>query len=142
VPLPFRLRPGQRGVAVRLNELEAEVMDVVWSRNFDGFAVSDVLGVLEQRREIAYTTVMTTLVRLHEKGVLERQREGKRYLYRPRWSREEFLKQTTREVLEQIGEPAGRESFALLVESVSSADAGALDELERLIRLRRKELGS
>jgi predicted transcriptional regulator len=136
------LRPGQRGLAVRLHELEAEVMDVVWSRRFERFAVSDVLAVLEQRREIAYTTVMTTLVRLHEKGLLERERDGKRYLYRPRWSREEFLKQTTREVLEQIGEPAGRESFALLVESVSSADTGALDELERLIKLRRKELGS
>jgi predicted transcriptional regulator len=84
---------------------------------------------------------MTTLARLHEKGLLKRQRDGKRYLYLPRFSREEFLKQTAREVFEQIGEPAGRESLALLVESVSSADAGALDELERIIELRRKELG-
>jgi predicted transcriptional regulator len=142
MPLPFRLRPGERGVAVRLHELEAEVMDVVWSRDFAEFAVSDVQRVLEQRREIAYTTVMTTLSRLYDKGVLARTRNGKRYLYRPRFTREEFLKQTTREVLERIGEPARQESFALLAESVSSADAGALDELERLIQLRRKELGS
>lgn len=116
-------------------------MDVVWSRKFERFAVSDVLSVLEKRREIAYTTVMTTLVRLHEKGILKRKRDGKRYLYLPRFSREEFLKQTAREVLEQIGPPADQESLSLLAERVSSADAAALDELERLIKLRRKELG-
>ena len=86
-------------------------MDVVWSRGFQRFAVSDVLSVLEKRRDVAYTTVMTTLGRLHEKGLL-------------------------------TGGPADRESLALLVETVSSADAGALDELERVIKLRRKELGS
>jgi predicted transcriptional regulator len=138
----FRLRSGKRGLAIRLHDLESEVMDVVWSRKLDKFAVSDVLAVLERRREIAYTTVMTTLARLHGKGLLKRQRDGKRYLYSPRYSREEFLKQTARDVLERIGEPASRESFVLLVESVSSADAGALDELERIIELRRKELGT
>ena len=45
-------------------------------------------------------------------------------------------------MFESLGEPAGRESLALLVETVSSADTSALDELERLIQLRRKELGS
>ena len=116
-------------------------MDVVWSRRLQQFAVSAVLNVLEKRRDIAYTTVMTTLARLHEKGLLERNKAGKRYLYAPKMSREEFLQQTAREVLEGIGEAGGRESLALLVETVSSADGEALDELERLIRLRRKELG-
>lgn len=139
--MAFRLRPGKRGVALRLHDLEAEVMDVVWSRGLQQFAVSAVLNVLEKRRDIAYTTVMTTLARLHEKGLLERNKAGKRYLYEPRMSREEFLQQTAREVLEGIGEAGGRESLALLVETVSSADGEALDELERLIRLRRKELG-
>ena len=137
----FRLRQGQRGVALRLHDLEAEVMDVVWSRPLGRFAVSDVLSVLERRREIAYTTVMTVVSRLHEKGLLKRHRDGKRYVYQTRMSREEFLQQTARKVLKDIGEPARRESLALLVETVSSADAGALDELERLIRRRRQELG-
>ena len=140
MPLSFRLRNGKRGLAVRLHDLEAEVMDVVWSRRLERFAVSDVLGVLEKRREIAYTTVMTTLARLHDKGLLKRRRDGKRYLYESRMSREDFLKQTAREVLEGIGAPGGHESLALLVETVSSADAKALDELEHLIELRRKEL--
>lgn len=117
-------------------------MDVVWSRGLQHFAVSEVLAVLEKRREIAYTTVMTTVARLHDKGLLKRKREGKRYLYEVRLTREEFLQQTAREVLQQIGEPAGRESLAFLVDTISAADSEALDELERIIDLRRKELGS
>ncbi len=138
----MRLRPGKKGIAVRLFDLEAEIMDVVWSRRLERFAVSDVLCVLERRRDIAYTTVMTTLARLYDKGVLQRHRDGKRYLYSPRFSREQFLQSTARDVLAGLGESGGRHALSLLVETVSSADEQVLDELERIIRLRRKELGS
>jgi predicted transcriptional regulator len=140
--MTFRVRSGKKGVALRLHDLEAEIMDVVWSRGLDGFAVNDVLAVLEKRRDIAYTTIMTTLARLHDKGVLERRRDGKRYLYSPRGSREEFLRDTAREVLEGLGSAKGREAFALLADAVSSADSAVLDELEERIRRRRRELGS
>lgn len=138
----MRLRQGQKGIAVRLFDLEAEIMDVVWSRRLERFAVSDVLTVLERRREIAYTTVMTTLGRLYDKGVLQRHRDGKRYLYSPRFSREQFLQSTARDVLKGLGDSAGRQALSLLVETVSSADEKVLDELERIIRMRRKELDS
>lgn len=138
--MEFRIRKGQDGAAIRLHDLEAEIMDVVWSRGLKDFAVSDVHTTLEARREIAYTTVMTTLARLHEKAVLERRREGKRYLYTPRYSREEFVQATVREVLESIGSAAGRDVLALLVETASAADEAALDELDRMIRRRRREL--
>lgn len=138
--MEFRIRKGQDGAAIRLHDLEAEIMDVVWSRGLREFAVSDVLETLERRRDIAYTTVMTTLVRLHEKGVLERRRDGKRYLYTPRYTREAFVQATVREVLESLGNAAGRDVLALLVETASAADEAALDELERMIRRRRREL--
>jgi predicted transcriptional regulator len=138
--MEFRIRKGQDGAAIRLHDLEAEIMDVVWSRGLREFAVSDVLETLERRRDIAYTTVMTTLVRLHEKGVLERRRDGKRYLYTSRYTREAFVQATVREVLESLGNAAGRDVLALLVETASSADEAALDELERMIRRRRREL--
>lgn len=117
-------------------------MDVIWARGWQSVAVADVLGVLVKRREIAYTTVMTTLVRLHEKGILERTLQGKRYLYTPVLSRQEFLQTTAREVLENLGASGVKESLAMLVQTVSSSDSESLDELERLIRRRREELGS
>jgi predicted transcriptional regulator len=139
--MAFRLREGQTGIRARLHELEADIMDVVWSRRLEGFAVGDVLHVLERRREIAYTTVMTTLTRLHEKGLLARRKDGKRYLYSPRRTREEFLLETAREVLDGLEEAHPQQAIALLAEKVSEAGADELDELERMIRRRRKELG-
>ena len=89
-------------------------------------------------RPLAYTTVMTTLARLHEKGLLSRKRDGKRYLYSARLSRQEFLEATAREVLDRsIDEPT---ALALLAEKVSEASATELDDLEALIQRRRQEL--
>lgn len=137
--MTFRLRSGKKGLELRLHELEATIMDVVWSRRLESFAVSDVLAVLEKQRDIAYTTVMTTVVRLHRKGLLRRVREGKRYLYFPKLTREQFLESTAREVLD--GAVAAPQAMAMLVEKVSEASASELDALEALIRRRRRELG-
>ena len=136
--MTFRVRSGKSGLELRLHELEATIMDVVWSQKLAAFTVNDVLSVLQKRRDIAYTTVMTTLARLHEKGVLERSREGKRYLYDPKLSREEFLQATAREVLD--GTVSHHQAMALLVQKVAETSAAELDELEALIRQRRKEL--
>lgn len=137
--MSYRVRSGKRGLELRLHELEAAIMDVIWARGLVGFCVHDVLAVLERQRDIAYTTVMTTLSRLHEKGLLVREREGKRYLYSPRLSRERFLESTAREVLE--GALDEQQALAMLVEKVSASSSSELDELEELIRRRRKELG-
>lgn len=137
--MTFRIRNGKRGIAIRLHELEAAIMDVVWKKGLSSFAVADVLHVLERSRDIAYTTVMTTVVRLHQKGLLARTRDGRRYLYSPNLTREEFLNATAREVLD--GAVGGPQAFAMLAERVADASHNELDELERVIRERRKELG-
>jgi predicted transcriptional regulator len=134
----FRLRPGKKGIELRLHELEAVIMDVIWSRRLSCFAVGDVLAILEKQRDIAYTTVMTTVARLYDKGLLGRERDGKRYLYSPKLTREEFLESTAREVLaEAVG---GQQAMAMLAEKVSEASSGELDKLEALIQKRREEL--
>lgn len=136
--MTFRLRPGKKGLELRLHELEAAIMDVVWSRKFSSFAVGDVLAILERQRDIAYTTVMTTMTRLHDKGLLGRERDGKRYLYSPKVTREEFMTSTARTVLDEA--VAGHQAMAMLAEKVSEASAGELDDLEALIQRRREEL--
>ncbi len=134
----IRFRPEQEGLRTSLFDLEATVMEVIWDAHWPEFAVSDVHRDLERRREIAYTTVMTTKVRLHEKGLLGRRREGRRYVYETLMSRDEFIAQMTREVLQSLP-PAGRDTaLALLVERVAVADEAGLDQLEALIRARRE----
>lgn len=137
----FRLRHGQSGIRARLHDREADIMDVVWSRGLERFTVGDVLRVLERRRDVAYTTVMTMLGRLHEKGLLDRHKDGKRYVYSARMTREEFMQDTAREVLEGLEKVSSPHAVALLAERVSSAGSDELEELEAAIRKRREELG-
>lgn len=56
-------------------------------------SVAEVLEALRrsQRREHAYTTIMTVMSRLHEKGVLTRERRGRQYIYRPSASEAELV---------------------------------------------------
>jgi predicted transcriptional regulator len=69
-------------------DLEAVVMERVRSTD-DPVTVREVLADLATRREIAYTTVMSTMDNLHRKGWLNRTREGRAYSYWPTVTREQ-----------------------------------------------------
>jgi len=137
----YLIRPDGAGVRASLFELEADIMEVVWAHDWDGFAVSDVHEALLAEREIAYTTVMTTVSRLYDKGILDRQKDGRRYLYRPLFTRESFLRALTREVFERLPASSQDEAIAFLVERVEEAGSDELDRLEALIARRRSEIG-
>jgi predicted transcriptional regulator len=138
----IRIRPEQVGLRASLFDLEAEIMEVVWSQGWDGFTVTDVHEHLVAQREIAYTTVMTTLSRLYDKELLSREKDGRRYIYQARMTRSEFIEAMTREVLSSLP-PVGQETaVALLVERVAEADEAELAHLEALIRKRREVSGA
>lgn len=134
----IRIRPEQDGLRTSLFDLEAEIMELVWSNAWDEFAVSEVHILLEAQREIAYTTVMTTVSRLYDKELLRRRKDGRRYLYQPAMSRAQFIEAMTREVLNSLP-PVGQDTaVALLVERVAQADDDELDRLEAMIQQRRR----
>ncbi len=134
----LRFRPEQSGLRASLFDFEAEIMELVWSKAWQEFAVSDVHVALVKKREVAYTTVMTTVSRLFDKGLLERHKDGRRYVYHPAMDRTAFIEAMTREVLGSLP-PVGQEvAVALLVERVAEADDGELDRLEALIQERRR----
>ncbi len=99
--------PAQRGIKQVLGKLEAEVMQILWLQPSQ--AVSEVETQLRRKREVARTTVMTTLDRMHNKGYLTREKQGKAFIYSPRYSREDFERRMAQEVLGAllggIGEP-------------------------------------
>ena len=66
-----------------LGELETAVLDVLWSCP-TALSVREVLTHVRRRPPLAYTTVLTVLDRLHGKGVVVREKEGKAYHYSPR----------------------------------------------------------
>ena len=81
-----------------MGELEAAVMDVLWDRG-GWLTPGEVQEVLSGEHRVAYTTVMTILVRLWTKDRLERQRDGRAFAYRPRKSREEHAAERMGELL-------------------------------------------
>lgn len=136
----IRIRPEQQGLRAALFDLEADIMETVWTKGWQEFTVADVHHELERHRTIAYTTVMTTVVRLHEKDLLNRVRDGRRYVYKPQMDRAEFTEAMARELLGSLSRLGHEQAMALLVDQVAESDADELKHLEALIRRRRKEL--
>lgn len=136
----IRIRPEETGLRASLFDFEAEIMELVWGGPMKNFSVHDLHEILQERRDVAYTTVMTTLNRLCEKEILARVKDGRRFLYRPRLSRAEFIRQMTRNVMNSLPPLGQSEAVAMLVERVSSSDEAALDALEALIQKQRERL--
>jgi predicted transcriptional regulator len=93
-----------------LGPLESEVMETVW--DLGETTVRDVHAELAPRRDLAYTTVMTTMTRLAAKGLLHRDTSGLAHRYRPTVSRDDYARSTVTSVvdwlLDSFPEPAMR----------------------------------
>jgi predicted transcriptional regulator len=85
---------------------------------------------------------MTTLDRLHKKGVLDRVSEGRAFRYSPRRSESEFNNAVARNVVRQLLGSLGRNDapISFLVDAVGEYDRQLLDEMERAIERKKKEL--
>lgn len=87
-----------RGKRVPMGALEEAVMAVLWSDG--GWLIpSEVHARLPAERDLRYTTVMTTLARLHKKGRLDRKKDGRAFAYHPSLSRAEWAASRMDEVL-------------------------------------------
>lgn len=94
-------RINQVGLRKFLGDLECEIMELAWKKANPTVTVRDVFDSLRQERQIAYTTVMTTMVRLSEKGLLKIvDRAGLANCYMPVDSREDFINKAVAMVLE------------------------------------------
>ncbi len=113
-----------------LGPLEAEVMRVMWEK--EQATVRQVVGSLQARRSVAYTTVMTIMSNLVGKGLLRRVPEGKAYSYTVALSREAFLEQKSREAVSEVITRFGDLAIARFMEAVARLEP---DDLERLRQL-------
>lgn len=117
-----------------LHELEAEVMDAVWDNGES--SVRQVMEVLnaDVTRPRAYTTYMTIMARLDGKGLLERRRQGKSDLYRPRYSREEYADVRARAEVDSVVDQFGELALAHIARQMAALDPARRRALERLAR--------
>ena len=125
--------------ANQLGELEADVMNVLW--DIDEGSVQDVLTRLQRRKALAYTTVMTVLGRLVDKGFLERQKDGRAYLYRPLVSRESMAESALESVVDRFFDGVSARAVAQLLGRRQRLDEDELARLESEVQRARKGKG-
>src|SRR6266550_1217898 len=143
MPIPkFTLRGFRRPrevAAQALGKLEREVLNEIWRR--DEGSVRDVY--LAFGESVAYTTLMTTLDRLFKKKLLTRRKDGRAFVYLPAVSPDELEQGIREDVIDGLlgqGAEAVEPLLACLVDTVSERDRELLDELDRLIKEKRREL--
>lgn len=108
-------------------DLERAVLDVLWDRQLDDWVtVRTVHAELAERRDLAYTTVMTVLDRLARKELVEQRRDGRAYLYRARASRGEMSAEMMRATLDDLGSDDRPAALVAFVEDASAEDVAAL----------------
>jgi predicted transcriptional regulator len=122
-----------------LGPLEAEIMDVVWERG--EVTVRDVHQALRSGRPIAYTTVMTTLGRLADKGLLQRMEEQPAHRYVALMSRDQYARTTVKSVVDWLIGHFPDPAVAYLVDRVEREDDEVIERLREAIEQRKAEGG-
>lgn len=123
-----------------LGSLEREVLALIWERG--DTTVRDACARLGS--SIAYTTVMTTMDRLFKKGLLARRKAGRAFVYRATVTRHELQGAVAGELVQSLLQHSDAEPLPILsslVDAVSDRDRALLDDLERLIREKRRAIG-
>jgi len=118
------MRPRSR----TLTEQELEIMKVVWE--LQTATVRDVYEALLRRRKIAYTTVMTMMNILEEKGYLKKRAEDKAHVYRPAQAKAKVIRAMVQEFVERVFNGSAE---PLLVHLVKDRHLSP-EELEKIAR--------
>ena len=123
-----------------LGKLERQVLEEIW-RFSSEVSVRDIYRTFDER--IAYTTLMTTLDRLFKKNLLERRKDGRAFLYTAAVAREDFDQGIKADVIDGLlghGADGIEPVLACIVDTVSERDLEFLDELDRLVQEKKREL--
>ena len=116
-----------------LTEQELEIMKVVWTR--DAVTVRDVYQELLTRRKIAYTTVMTMMGILEEKGFLTKTAAEKAHLYRPAMPKEQVVGNMVTEFVNRLFNGSAKPLLLHLVENRQLSP----EELEEITAVLKKQ---
>ena len=120
-----------------LGPLESAVMERVWKRG--PLTVRDVVDEIGRPRGLAYKTVMTVMVRLHGKGLLARERNGKTYLYRAVATRDEHRALLSRDLAKGLVSQFGDAALAAFSAELDQVDAQHRAALRTVVVRRAKK---
>src|SRR3712207_2674482 len=130
----FRFSPTKDGLVKVLGPLETDIMQIVWQD--ERSTVKKIHRKLSQSRDIAYTTVMTTMSRLAEKGVLHRHREGLAYAYTPAITEEDFVTMVVQQVLDGLLEDYSDTAIDYMIDYLARRNPSELRRIQRALQSR------
>lgn len=113
-----------------LGSLELEVMELLWRA--DEATVRQITERINLERPVAYTTVMTVMGHLVNKGLLTRVMEHKRYRYRVINTREDLLQEACRTQVRSLLDDFGDLAIAGFLGEVDKVTSDRLEQLRRL----------
>lgn len=122
-----------------LGKLERQVMEETW--RLGEVSVRDIHRTFDE--QIAYTTLMTTLDRLYKKKLLERRKHGRAFVYAAVVSRDDLDRGIKEDVVDGLlghGADGVEPVLACIVDTISERDRELLDELDRLVQEKKREL--
>ena len=120
-----------KNTSLTLTDAELEIMHVVWE--LDNATVREVHERLNQRRTLAYTTVMTMMNILEEKGHLTRNKQGRAYRYEPVRPKSQVISGMVDDFVGKVFEGSARPLVLGLVEERKLSEKD-LEEIARLIK--------
>ncbi len=117
-------------------ELELEILKVLWR---DGeSSVRHVKQALKGFRKLAYTSVMTMMTIMTEKGYLKRRKKSNYYIYKPLITEKAITSGMLGDVVERLFDGSAMAAMVNLLET-GDVDESELAELRKLIRRKGKE---
>jgi predicted transcriptional regulator len=117
-------------------ELEYGVLVALW--DMGSATAREVHDRVGEPDGLVYTTTAKVLDRLHAKGLVERKRAGKSFVYRPKVKREAIERARAESAVQTLLGAEPLPAIAALVDAVSSLDPDLLDELARAVNARRR----
>jgi BlaI family penicillinase repressor len=123
-----------RSKSPTLTDQELEIMKVVWDR--ETVTVRDVYEELLEKRKVAYTTVMTMMNILEQKGHLVKTQEDRAYLYRSTKPRNQVIRGMVREFVNRVFNGSAEPLLLHLVEDRKLSEKD-IEEMRTLIRKER-----
>lgn len=132
----FSFSPFKEGLDQIFGKLEKQIMEILWERG-----ESTVRGLLETHgniQEYSYSTLITVMNRMSDKGLLTKRKEGKTFFYKPAYSKAELLDIVSKKVINGISELSLQTTILNFVDYISSKDSKQLDQLSELINEKKR----
>jgi BlaI family transcriptional regulator, penicillinase repressor len=101
--------------SIILTRQELQIMKVVWERG--AATVKDVCDAMSRRKVTAYTTILTLMGILEEKGALVHTRSGRAYIYKPVLTREQATKNQVHDVLTRFFDGSPEKMIETVIEN-------------------------